>query len=188
MPIESDVNMKLVFIHGAPAVGKFSVARELAKITGFRLFHNHLTVDLLSSVFPFGSQPFVLLREQVWLSVFREAAINDVSLIFTFNPESTVLERFIEDTDDVVEAAGGQVYFVELTCAQSELERRIENPSRKEFGKLCSIEQYRALEAAGAFSFRKLPTGLSLDTTHSSPADNAVLIGQYLSIDRAEIA
>lgn len=176
-------HMKLVFIHGAPAVGKLSVARELAKLTGFCLFHNHLTVDLVSSVFPFGSQPFVLLREQVWLSVFREAATNDVSLIFTFNPERTVREQFIEDTIGVVESAGGKVYFVELTCSQSELERRIENPSRKEFGKLCSIEQYRALADAGAFRFCRLPTGLSLDTSDRSPAETADLIGEYLSIE-----
>ena len=179
--------MNLIFIHGAPAAGKLSVARELAKLTGFRLFHNHLTVDLVSSVFPFGSQPFVLLREQVWLSVFREAATNDVSLIFTFNPERTVRECFIEDTVDVVESAGGKVYFVELTCSQSELERRIENPSRKEFGKLGSVEQYRALRDAGAFGYRKLPNGLSFDTTHHSPADTADLIREHLSKDRAEI-
>ena len=43
--------MQLVFIHGAPAVGKLTVARELAALTGFRLFHNHLTVDLAGSVF-----------------------------------------------------------------------------------------------------------------------------------------
>lgn len=178
--------MKLVFIHGAPAVGKLSVARDLAELTGFQLFHNHLTVDLVSSVFSFGSQPFVLLREQVWLSVFREAAINGVSLIFTFNPERTVREQFIEDTLDAVESAGGRVYFVELTCSQIELERRIENPSRKEFGKLSSIEQYRALETAGAFSFRKLPPGLSLDTTNSSPARTATLIEEYLSTGKTE--
>lgn len=175
------MNMKLIFIHGAPAVGKLSVARELAKLTGFPLFHNHLTVDLVSSVFPFGSQPFILLREQMWLSVFREAAKNGVSVIFTFNPERTVREQFIEDAVSVVDSAGGQVYFVELTCSQSELERRIENPSRKEFGKLGSIEQYRALKEAGAFSFRELPTGLSLDTTHRSASDTAALIEQYLS-------
>ncbi len=179
------MDMKLVFIHGAPGVGKLSVARELAKLTGFCLFHNHLTVDLVSSVFAFGSQPFVLLREQVWLSVFREAATNGVSLIFTFNPERTVRERFIDDTVGVIESAGGKVYFVELTCAQSELERRIVNPSRKEFGKLCSIEQYRALEAAGAFGYRQLPNGLSLDTTHSSPTRTAVLIGEYLPTDKS---
>ena len=174
--------MKLVFLHGAPAVGKLTVARELARLTGFRLFHNHLTVDLVSSVFAFGSEPFVLLREQIWLSVFREAAMHGVSLIFTFNPERTVRERFIEDAVDAVGSAGGQTFFVELTCSQNELERRIESPARNEFGKLCSLDQYRALKEAGAFNFRKLPSGPSLDTTHRSPADTAELIGQYVSI------
>ena len=138
--------MKLVFLHGAPAVGKLTVARELARLTGFRLFHNHLTVDLVSSLFPFGSEPFVLLREQIWLAAFAEAARNNVSLIFTFNPERTVRERFIQDTLDVVGSAGGEVVFVELTCTEEELERRIEDASRKEFGKLASIEQYRSLK------------------------------------------
>src|SRR5436309_12002865 len=114
--------MNLIFIHGAPAAGKLSVARELAKLTGFRLFHNHLTVDLVSSVFPFGSEPFVVLREQIWLSTFREAARHDLSLIFTFAPERTVREGFIPDTLQVVESAGGQVIFVELKCSQDILE------------------------------------------------------------------
>ena len=178
----SDIDrMKLVFIHGAPAVGKLSVARELARLTGFRLFHNHLTVDLVSSLFTFGSEPFVLLREEIWLSAFREAARHNISLIFTFNPERSVREHFIQDTLDVVEGAGGSVVFVELTCAQDELEDRISSPSRREFGKLCSVEQYRALMDAGAFLFPALPdSGCSVDTTHIPPAAAASLINDRL--------
>src|SRR5258707_14616181 len=168
--------MKLVFIHGAPAVGKLTVARELAQLTGFRLFHNHLTVDLVSSVFPFGGESFVRLREQIWLAVFGEAATNDVSLIFTFNPERTVRERFIQDTIEAVEYAGGRVCFIELTCSQDELDHRLENPSRREFGKLDSIEQYRALEAAGAFCFPKLPQGLGLHTAKRLPSCTGAFI------------
>jgi chloramphenicol 3-O-phosphotransferase len=173
--------MKLVFLHGAPAVGKLTVARELARLTGFCLFHNHLTVDLVSSLFPFGSEPFVLLREQIWLAAFAEAARNNVSLIFTFNPERTVRERFIQDTLDVVGLAGGEVIFVELTCTAEEMERRIEDASRKEFGKLASIEQYRSLKDAGAFHFPKLPNGLTLDTTNQPAADTAELISEYVA-------
>jgi hypothetical protein len=91
--------MKLVFLHGAPAVGKLTVARELAVLTGFRLFHNHLTVDLVSSLFPFGSEPFVLLREQIWLAAFAEAARNNLSLIFTFNPETVGSRAFCSGRD-----------------------------------------------------------------------------------------
>ena len=173
-------NMKLIFIHGAPAVGKLTVARELASATGFRLFHNHLTVDLVSSLFPFGSEPFILLREQIWLAAFAEAARQNLSLIFTFNPERTVRQRFIQDATEVVEAAGGKVVFVELTCVENELERRMEDASRKEFGKLASIEQYRSLKATGAFEFPKLPEGLSIDTTNRSPAESAQLIREQV--------
>ena len=93
--------MKLIFLHGAPAVGKLTVARELATLTDARLFHNHLTVDLVSSLFPFGSEPFILLREKIWLAAFSDAARNNVSLIFTFNPERTVRERFIQDVIEI---------------------------------------------------------------------------------------
>ncbi len=173
--------MKLVFLHGAPAVGKLTVARELAALTGFRLFHNHLTVDLVSSLFAFGSEPFVQLREQIWLAAFAEAARNNVSLVFTFNPERTVRESFVQETIEIVEGAGGEVVFVELTCAEEELEDRLEDASRKEFGKLASVAQYRSLKDAGAFQFPTLPNHLSLDTTHQSPADSARLISTHLT-------
>lgn len=173
--------MKLIFLHGAPAVGKLTVARELVALTGFRLFHNHLTVDLVSSLFPFGSEPFIVLREKIWLAAFAEAVRNNVSLIFTFNPERTVSESFVQNTIELVQGAGGKVVFVELTCAEKELEDRLDDASRKEFGKLASVEQYRTLKDLGAFQFPKLPNHLSVDTTSQPPEDSARLISAHLA-------
>jgi len=173
--------MKLIFLHGLPGVGKLTVARELSKATGFPVFHNHLTVDLVASLFPFGSDPFIILREQIWLAAFAEAARKSVSLIFTFSPERTVRERFIQDAINVIGDAGGQAIFVELTCAEEELEIRIEDASRKKFGKLSSVEKYRALQEAGVFQFPKLPCGISLDTTDQSPVENAKQISEYVA-------
>jgi len=82
---------------------------------------------------------------------------------------------------EVVEGAGGKVVFVELTCAEEELEDRLEDASRKEFGKLASVEQYRSLKDAGAFQFPKLPNHLSLDTTSKPAADSAQLINAHLA-------
>jgi chloramphenicol 3-O-phosphotransferase len=174
--------MNLVFIHGAPAVGKLSVARELARITGYRLFHNHLTVDLVMSLFDFGTEPFVELREEIWIRMFREAASRKVSLVFTFNPESTVGPAFIQDAVEAVESSGGKVLFVELVCSEDEVARRLVNPSRRQFGKLQSVAQYESLKRAGAFLFPKLPATLSLDTTHLAPAATAELIVSHFSL------
>src|SRR3546814_10377334 len=86
--------VRLVFIHGAAASGKLTVARELAALTGLPLFHNHLVVDALIAEFPFGSPGFVFLRETMWKHVIRAAADEGRSLIFTFHPEAKVAPDF----------------------------------------------------------------------------------------------
>jgi chloramphenicol 3-O-phosphotransferase len=163
----------LLFLHGPPASGKLTVARELEKLTGFRLFHNHLAVDLLESVFEFGSPPFVDLREELWLSVFRQAARNDVSLIFTFAPERSVRPGFPEAAESAVRSEGGRVLFVALRCAESEFERRLSEPSRAAFGKLRSLEGYRELRDAGVFEFPPLRADLEVDTGALPPMEAA---------------
>ena len=177
--------MRLIFIHGPPAVGKLTVARELAELTGLPLFHNHLAVDVLTPLFEFGSPSFVKLRELIWLSVFQEAAKNDVSLIFTFAPERTVRPSFIQDTITTVEARGGMVQFVRLTCAAGEIEQRLASPSRAEFGKLQSLDQYQALTRAGAFDYPELPAALTIDTGAVSPREAAVTIRAFLAREAA---
>src|SRR5271155_5032148 len=101
--------MKLIFIYGLPDSGKLTVGMELAAMTGFRLFHNHLVVDLLLSVFDFGSPAFVELREDIWLSVFDQAYRSQLpGLIFTFAPEGTVRPGFIGEVKSRVGRGGGE--------------------------------------------------------------------------------
>ena len=173
--------MWLVFLHGPPGSGKLTVGRELQSITGFRLFHSHLVVDLLESLFEFGSAPFVKLREELWLSAFREAARSDVSLIFTFAPERTVRDSFPADAESAVRAEGGRVLFVSLRCAESELERRLSDPSRSSFGKLHSPKQYRALRDSGTFEFPPLRADLVVDTDALSPLQSAEKVSAKLA-------
>src|SRR5215813_1291976 len=117
--------MNLLFVFGLPGVGKLTVARELSEITGFKLFHNHLTVDLLLSVFEFGSPEFIDLRETIWLSVIESATqVALPALIFTFNPENTVRQAFVDKLVRGVTTRGGKVTFIEVVCDPDELERR----------------------------------------------------------------
>jgi len=77
--------MKLIFIYGPPATGKLTVARELSKLTGYKIFHNHLTADLVSSFFPFGTKAYSDLVARIRLDLIETAAKNKVrGVIFTF--------------------------------------------------------------------------------------------------------
>lgn len=179
--------MKLIFLHGMPGVGKLTVARELADLTGFKLFHNHLTVDLVGSVFEFGSPPFVELRERIWLDVFSEAARTEVGgVVFTFAFEKSVRSGFIDRVRITVESQGGEAVFVKLTCSREELEKRLTSDSRSRFGKLTSLEQFRALNEAGVFLDPGVtPDRLVLDTTNLSASETASRIASELELGTA---
>jgi chloramphenicol 3-O-phosphotransferase len=174
--------MKLIFLHGPAAAGKLTIGRALQDLTGFRLFHNHLVVDTLLAVFPFGTPSFVALREQIWLSVFEAAAKDGISTIFTFAPEATVNPSFIEAAVSTVRNAGGEVCFVKLDCPIDVIEQRLENPSRAQFFKLKSVAVFRELRENGAEHFPELPPGLTIDTSTLQPSESARRICEHFQI------
>jgi hypothetical protein len=177
--------MKLIFLYGLPATGKLTVARELAAMTGYKLFHNHLAVDLLLSVFEFGSPAFVALREEIWLSVFDQVGLSQLrGLIFTFAPEPTVGPHFLEKVAATVEKRGGEVDFVELVCPRSELRRRLSNPSRLEHRKLTSVTIFDQVYATREFDGSYLPKPrLSIDTSLCTASQAAAKIAEVLALD-----
>lgn len=172
--------MDLVFIFGPPASGKLTVANELAKLTGYKVFHNHLAVDLASAVFEFGSPQFVRIREYTWMEVFREAARADRSLIFTFTPEVTVRPSFLSQSASFLEKLDSRLSWVELTCPEEELFRRMDSGDRARWGKLRSVDEYRSLKAAGAFDYPMPLRDLSIDTAVTPPEESARQIHELL--------
>jgi hypothetical protein len=176
--------MRLIFLYGLPATGKLTVARELAALTGYKLFHNHLVVDLLLSVFEFGSELFVTLREQIWLSVLESAFESGLpGVIFTFAPEKTVRAEFIPQLVASITVRGCVVEFVELTCPLDELKRRMVNPSRLEYGKLASVELFEQLLSSGVFDALQMPqSAISIDTSVYPPPEAAAMIARGLKL------
>jgi len=167
--------MKLLLLHGPPAVGKLTIGREVAARTGWRLFHNHLVVDLVLAVYDFGTPGFVALREQLWLAVFRQALADRLpGLIFTFNPENSVPQRFIDELVVEVAARGGEVIPIELTAREAEIERRIDTASRRQHGKLVDRALYRKLRDSGVFGTPVMPSPrLRVDTGQVTPPEAA---------------
>ncbi len=173
--------MELIFLHGGAAAGKLTTARALADLVGYPVFHNHLTVDLLTTVFTFGSEPFVRLRERIWLDVFAGAAAQDRSIIFTFAPEATVQRGFCDRVRAAVADHGGAVRFVRLHVGEAEQERRLQLPSRREFHKLTDVALLRAGRREPV-EVEQPPVDLEIDTEVSTPAESAAAVVAYFSL------
>ena len=170
--------MHLIFIHGAPATGKYTVARELAALTGYELYHNHLVVDEVLKTHAFGTPSFVAERDRRWREHFTKAASDpDRKLIFTFNPENTVPQAFIDWMFTDLPRRGLKLFSVHLTASEAAIEARLNSVQRQGFKKLTDLEFYRHLRDSGTFATPVLPPAdLMIDTEHHTPAESARLI------------
>jgi hypothetical protein len=125
--------MHLIVIFGPAAVGKMTVGLELQRCTGLRLFHNHMTVDLVLRFFPFGTAPFSRLVKLFRTRIFEEVAASDLpGLVFTYvwaldDPrDKATVDGFV----DIFRSRGASIGYVELTATQEERLRRNVTPLR----------------------------------------------------------
>ncbi|MEM1374660.1 MAG: AAA family ATPase [Pseudomonadota bacterium] len=109
--------MALVFIIGPPAVGKMTVGQELARRTGYTLFHNHVAIEVVAPFFSYGTPEGRRLVGEIRRAFFDAfAADTKGDYIFTFvwafgEPGE---REFIEGAADQFKAAGHEVFWVEL--------------------------------------------------------------------------
>jgi hypothetical protein len=168
--------MEFVVLYGRPAVGKLTVGRELAKISGYRLFDNHLVVDAALAVYDFGSPGFIALREALWRVAFERIAQDQAltGLIFTFTPEATVPQQFVDDLFALFLKAGIATRCVELTAPETTIMERLARADRASKGKLVEVEAYRQLRDSGAFNSPVITHNrLVLDTSTLSATEAA---------------
>jgi shikimate kinase len=173
--------MSVVYLYGPPGVGKLTVGTELATLTGFRLFHNHLTVNLATAIFPRVSSAWVRIIRHVRRHVFAEAAREGVNLIYTgvYNATADQAET-IETMLEPVRAGGGTVVFAQLQCDRDDLVRRVQNESRRRSEKL--TDPRVLLERYDLTTTLPFTPHLRLDTTHLSPADAAAQIAGHYAL------
>jgi predicted kinase len=130
--------MVLLVLYGPPAAGKLTVAKHIAEKTGFKVFHNHVSIDVVGQFFERGTTGFSNLIYGMRKLIFEELAKADISFIFT------IVYAHPQDIPDMnwmvkaIEQHGGEVKFVQLICPQKTLFERIHEPSRKAFTKIAT--------------------------------------------------
>lgn len=174
--------MRLVFIYGPPGVGKLTVGMALSGLTDFRLFHNHLTVNLVTSIFPPNTEAWNRLARQIRLEVFTAAAQEEVDLILTRAPRDAGGEEImrVETMIEPVLRAGGEVVFVQLACAREELLRRVQREERAHRSKLTDPDiLLKMFDCEATLPFTP---HLRIDTTALAPAETAAQIAARFAL------
>ena len=183
--------MKLVFLIGNGAVGKMTVGQELMKLTGLRLFHNHMSIEPVIEVFGYYNGPVVTkIRE----AVFEEFAKSDnYGMIFTFMWAFDQQEDwdYVEHVTDIFTKQGAEVYYVELVAPQevrlkrNETENRLKNKASKrnlELSRnniLTHDEKYRLESYDGEVPYENY---IKIDNANLEPAEVAKMIQERFSL------
>lgn len=166
--------MKLVILYGPPAVGKLTVAKELAALTGYKLFHNHLTVDVVASLFTFGTSVFWEQVRHMREYLFEAAAKNNVNLIFTFVYAAGEDDEIIHNYINIVEKHGGEVCLIQLKASIEELKKRIVMKNRTHYRKMTKTDELQKWVAKyDLFSHIPARQSFVIDNNNLSPLEVA---------------
>lgn len=193
------MSKKLVILLGPHAVGKMTVGQELSKLTGLRLFHNHMSIELARKLFDHSEKEWGILNGTIRQTVFELFAKGDFpGLIFTymcaFDLQSEL--EYLQGIIDLFKANGTDCFVVEL-CADFDV-RLIRNKSEN---RLLHKESKRNLEWSEAemrrtsekyrlnsYDGEKLPfeNYMKLDNTDLPPEEAARKIMEYFTFEESK--
>jgi len=177
--------MKFIIIFGPPAVGKMSVGTELAKLSGLKLFHNHMSIELVLNFFDFGEKGFKRLDKLIRNEILKEIAQSELKgVIFTYvwaldvTYDADYLNEFIHHFEEV----GGEIIYVELAADLDNRLLRNKHPhrlaekaskrdlKRSEEALLYHEKKYRFNSHEGEFNGKK---HIKINNNDLSPAEVA---------------
>ena len=173
----------MFYLVGMPAVGKYTIAKELAALTGARLVDNHSVANVIFNIvgvdgirpLPEGTFDYVGRVREVAADAVRNLAPREFSFVFTIvHVGNDERERAL--FDEVVAIAGERESLfvpVLLRCETAELMRRAGNGSRQERMKLIDPAAVANINDTYPQFETDHPNTLRLETTTTAPTENA---------------
>ena len=122
---------KFVLIIGPQAVGKMTVGQELAKLTGYKLFYNHMTIEMVRLIFDYDKSVYHKMNQLIRYEILKEfSESNEKGIIFTgcfdFGND---FEKEKRETDSWM-SLFEESYVVELEASLEERLRRNKTDNR----------------------------------------------------------
>lgn len=184
--------MKLLLLIGNCAAGKMTVGQELCKITPFRLFHNHITIEPVLEVFGAFHGPAIHRLREV---IFEEFAKTDnYGLVFTYMWAFDMQSDwdYIEHVKSIFGLQERDIYYVELLVPQeirlhrNRTENRLKNKASKrdiaasDARLLRDDQNHRCESLPGEIPF---PNYLRLDNSCITAAEAAQIIKETFKFE-----
>ena len=185
---------KFVTIIGATAVGKMTVGQELQKITGLPLHHNHMTIDLVSNFFDYGSKEGQRLVGLFRKEIFEAVAKSDLpGMIWTYMWAFDLQSDwdYIEGIANLYRQHSAEIYWVELIAdrdvrwERNKTENRMYHKPTKRDLKISQMrftkteDKYRLVSREGEIPFENY---LRIDNTHLEPDVVAKQIKEHFNL------
>ena len=161
---------------------KLTVAEKLAELTGYKLFHNHLIADFITSIFGFGTATSSRLKKEIRLIFLKELLKEKISgIITTSTYQKLEDDTFIKELIETIE--GGELCFVQLICDKNELLKRAIGESRKRFDKAKTEQEIENYLNKGDF-FSPIPykKSLIIDNTNATPENVVKQIKDFYNL------
>lgn len=174
--------MNMIFIYGPPASGKLTIAKELASLTNYKVFHNHQTRDIVHELYPSTLDENYGLVDKLRLDIFKYAARHSTDIIFTYVHDDVTDTSFVNKVVKTIEAEKGNVLFIETSASKSTLLSRVDSDSRKEHSKLIDKNILERLIDAGTYESLPYEKILKIDTTNMSAKESASLIANHYKL------
>ncbi len=167
----------LIILHGPPASGKLTTAKQISAITGASIFHNHLTLDVSKSLFAFGTDEFWQLTNEIRaLSLEAHFKAGKSALIFTWCYEQPEDFWFLDKINQMAIKYSGRILPVFVECTTESLEERVSNADRKSLDKLCSVDVLQAQISTKNYAPMPYDNCIKIDSTKNSALVNAKII------------
>ncbi|WP_203300827.1 hypothetical protein [Marinobacter sediminum] len=178
------MTMKLVWLHGPPAAGKLTVAKALQSNHGFKLFHNHLAVDLSMAIYDgFGEKDFHDFTNSIRRQALSKAnELGVARMVMTFMTCAEEDEEEIARYLDFFQSEGIEVYPVQLLPRHDVLFSRAVSVERLQSHKISCQGQLSELLSEWQFLPIEHMNALQIDNSERSPDDVARVIIGHLSL------
>ncbi len=167
----------VIILYGGVAVGKYTVAKEFQKVTGYKFFHNHHTYDLADSLFKVGTLDFDRLVENLRIEIFKAIGRAKLSAVTTHTYSSGFVSKtgttdpeFVKKIERIILQAGGNPYFIHLHAKPEVLMKRVKGKSRRKFRKLKDPKTMKELlKQKDWWTSAPVKNNIEIENTHLSP-------------------